>query len=114
MKTEDIIEGLNIFLEEERKKRNIKESGHFVMLRTVEINSSFKAYKTYKVEIFFVLKKAKKSVLTVQNTSRVIDGQEEAITRKLNTELTASILSFIGSDTFKAIIEGSYNGDIDQ
>ena len=47
MTGEDIIEALNRNIESKRREEKIDTVGHLVWLRTIKINPTFKAYKTY-------------------------------------------------------------------
>ena len=54
MTGEDIIEALNRNIESKRREDKINAVGHLVLLRTIKINPTFKAYKTYEAIIYFV------------------------------------------------------------
>lgn len=44
MKVEDVVEGLNRYVEDCRQLLNIKNKSFFVMRKNMQVNSSFKAY----------------------------------------------------------------------
>ena len=77
MTGEDIIEALNRNIESRRRENKINTVGHLVLLRTIKMNSTFKAYKTYEAIVYFVSKKKKYRVLSCTLTAKVLDGQEE-------------------------------------
>ena len=56
MTGEDIIEALNRNIESRRRENKINTVGHLVLLRTIKMNSTFKAYKTYEAIVYFVSK----------------------------------------------------------
>lgn len=108
MKTEDIIEGLNRYIEEERKRLNINSSGHIVIRKNIIINPTVKAYKTYTCEVYFVKNKDCYKVTETEIVERVISGQEERINRDLNINLMIILCDLLKSDIYEKII----NGDI--
>lgn len=110
MKTEDIIEGLNRSIEDKREVLKIKTTGHLVLQKTVKPHQTFKAYKEYEFVIWFVKGEKKYRVITVKETAKVLDGQEETMIRKMNVEFSRLIFNWIGSDFYKQVINGEYNG----
>lgn len=108
MKTEDIVEALNLYIEYKRKSLNINSSGHVVLQRTVKINPTFKAYKEYEYILWFVKSSHKYALIRVKETAKVIDGQEEAVNRRLNIELGKQIFNLVDSELFKQVIQGEY------
>ena len=110
MKAEDIIEGLNKHIEDRRKTGNILTRGHLVLQRVITPNSTFKAYKSYEAILWFVKCGKKHRVITVKHTAKIIDGQEESIEREINIELCHLIFNWIGSDFYRQVIKGEYNG----
>ena len=91
MRTVDIIEALNNVFEFNRHK------GHFVSKMTIETNSISKAHKLYKIEVWYVNNGIKDLVFTIQESARVVDGNEDAILKTLNTRLLEYMLSNIDS-----------------
>ena len=110
MKAEDIIEGLNLHIETKRKDRGIKTTGHLVLQKEIMPHSSFKVYKIYKYTLWFTKRGKSYRVLTVQNTAKVPDGQEENMNRRMNIMLSNMIFNWIGSDFYEQVINGEYNG----
>ena len=110
MKAEDIIEGLNKSIEDKRGILNIKATGHLVLQRTVKPHQTFKAYKEYESIVWFVKGGKKYRIITVKETAKVLDGQEEIMIRRMNVELSRLIFNWIGSDFYEQVINGEYNG----
>ena len=110
MKAEDIIEGLNRSIEDKRNALKIKTTGHLVLQRTVKPHQTFKAYKEYEFVIWFVKGGKKYRIITVKETAKVIDGQEETMIRRMNVELSRLIFNWIDSDFYEQVINGEYNG----
>ena len=110
MKAEDIIEGLNKSIEDKRGILKIKTTGHLVLQRTVKPHQTFKAYKEYEFVIWFVKGGKKYKVITVKETAKVIDGQEETIMREMNVKLSRLIFNWIGCNLYEQVIKGEYNG----
>ena len=110
MTGEDILEALNRNIESRRRENKINTVGHLVLLRTIKMNSTFKAYKTYEAIVYFVSKKKKYRVLSCTLTANVLDGQEESMLREMNIMLSTMIFNWIGSDFYEQVINGEYNG----
>lgn len=114
MKAEDIIEGLNRSIEDRRDALKIKTTGHLVLQRTVKPHQTFKAYKEYESVIWFVKGGKKYRVMRVKETAKVLDGQEEAMIRRMSVELSRLIFNWIGSNFYEQAVKGEYNGYIDE
>lgn len=108
MKTEDIIEGLNEHIESIRTIQKIHTIGHIVLQKEIIPNPTFKSYKTYKYTLWFVNKRQSHKMSTTEYTAKVLDGQEEAIIRNMNIRLSTQIFNWIGTDTYKQVIQGEY------
>ena len=114
MKAEDIIEGLNRSIEDKRDALKIKTTGHLVLQRTVKPHQTFKAYKEYEFVIWFVKNDKKHRVITLKETAKVLDGQEESMIRRMNVELSRLIFNWVGSNFYEQVIKGEYNGYTDE
>ena len=104
MKAEDIVEGLNQYIEQERIKRNIISNSHLVLKRLIEENPSFKAYKTYSITLYFIKGKKKYEFIKVEITDKVVGEDNNSIARKLNIKLILLLLS----TSLDKIITGEY------
>ena len=104
----NIVEGLNRFIEVERFKRNIITDGHLVLHKTVETNPLAKAYKNYIVSVWFVKGADKYKVVTVKYSMRAVGNIEDEIDRILSIELSKALFSFVTSDIMGGIINGDY------
>lgn len=109
MEAVEIIEGLNQYVEE--KYGN--SAGYFIVHKTIEVNPTVKAYKTYSTEVWYVNYKSKEklSVIKVSTTARVTTDAEEAkITSKMSTLLSNHVVGFIYEGGLKELIEdGEYS-----
>ena len=114
MKAEDIIEGLNRSIEDKRDVLKIKTTGHLVLQRTVRPHQTFKAYKEYESLIWFVKGGKKYIVITLKETAKVLDGQEESMMRRMNVELSRMIFNWMGSNFYEQVVKGEFNGYIDE
>ena len=65
-----------------------------------------KAYKTYKVEVWFVTCDFKYKVATVQQTARVVDNADAIIMDVLRIELSKTLFTLVGSKAMEEIING--------
>ena len=104
MKT--IVEGLNRYIEEERVKRNVITHGHLVYHHTITPNPTMKAYKTYKVEVWFIKDTHKHKVATVQQVARVVDNMDTYIMEVLKIELSKGLFTLVGTKIMEEIING--------
>lgn len=114
MKIEDIIEGLNQSIEDKRDALKIKTTGHLVLQKTINAHPTFKAYKEYEFTIWFVKNSKKYRVITLKETAKVLEGQEESIIRRMNVGLSRMIFNWINSNFYEQVIKGEYNGYIDE
>lgn len=104
MEAVEIVEGLNQYVEEKFGNN----SGYFIVHKTIEINPTVKAYKTYSTEVWYVNHKSKQklSVIKVNATSKVTTDAEEArVISKMNTLLSYHIVGFIYEGGLKEVIE---------
>ena len=108
MKAEDIIEGLNRYIETVRKERCISAKGHIVLHREILPHPSFKVYKTYKYTLWFSSGKKCYNIATLQQTSKVPDNLEESMLREMNIHLSTMIFTWIRSEKFNKVINGEY------
>lgn len=110
MKAEDIIEGLNLHIEAQRKDKGIKTTGHLVLQREIIPHSSFKAYKIYRYTLWFTKKGKSYKVIMLEHTAKVLEGQEENMNREMNIMLSSMIFNWVGSDLYEQVVEGKYKG----
>ena len=104
MKT--IVEGLNRYIEEQRAKKEIITHGHLVYHHTITPNPTMKAYKTYKVEVWFVKGNEKQIVAVVQQIDRVVDNADDIIMNVVKTELAKTLFTLVKSERMEEIING--------
>lgn len=104
----NIVEGLNRFIEVERFKKDIITDGHLVMHKSIEINPLAKAYKNYTVTIWFVKGVNKYKVVTVKYSMRAVGSIEDEINKILSIELSKALFSLVTSDIMGGIINGDY------
>ena len=105
MKLEDIIEGLNRFIE---SKRNTPTKGHIVLRKQINQNTTFKVYKTFILSIYYVDGRNPYLLEEIQYTDKVLSGQEYIVEKELSILLTEKILDIVTSDYFDSIIKGIY------
>ena len=48
--------------------------------------------------------------MVLEHTTKVLDGQEENMNRRMNIMLSNMIFNWIGSDFYEQVINGEYNG----
>lgn len=109
MKVEDIIEGLNTYIENKRKELNIQTTGHIVLQKNVKPHATFKAYKEYIYVLWFIKGSKKTEIFKVSIVDKVSEGHEESIVRKMNIELCKNIFEWFNSFIFDYVIKGEYD-----
>lgn len=107
MKVEDIIKGFNLYIEHIRKTNSIKTKGHVVLKKEIVANKSFKAYKTYRYTLYYVSSKPY-TLLVIEDTSKVLEGQEDIKERTMGIKLIQEILSLVNSDIINQLIQDTY------
>lgn len=108
MKPELIVEALNSYVEKERLSLGLKSSiGHFILHRTIDTNPTFKAYKTYKATLWYVVAKKKLPIIQTEVTGKVLNGQEEKMIEELNKELLIKLFDIINKKLIDNIIKGN-------
>ena len=106
MKTEDIVEAINLELEDRRRQLQIESNGHFILQRNVEIDPSFKIYKTYSIKLwYFKTKKEQFLVLNDCITDRVIGDDDEKIIRALNISFLSKFFKLYSSEKWINIVK---------
>lgn len=115
MNIEDVIESLNRHIENKRKELNLNDaSGHLVLQKTIKAHETFKAYKEYNMTVWFIKGRCRFRVLTLNETVKSIsENQEETIMKRLNIELCKMMFNWVGSGLYNQIVNGTYNGGID-
>ena len=105
MKTEDMVEAINLELEDERRQLQIESKGHFILQRNVETDPSFKKYKTYSIKLwYFKNKKEQFLVLSDAITDRIVGDNDEKIIRTLNISFFTKFLKFYNSQEWLNIV----------
>lgn len=110
MKAEDIIEGLNRHIEDRRSKENILAKGHLVLQKSITPNPTFRAYKSYEAILWFVKDTKRYRVISIKHTDKILDNTLEKVEKYMDIELCHLIFNWIGSDFYRQVIEGEYNG----
>lgn len=112
MKVEEIIEGLNRYIEHERSTIGLNQKGHFVLQKIIKPHHTFKAYKEYTYSLWYIKNRDKHNIITIHNTEKVLNNQEDNILRKMNIDLCINLIKIIhNSNTLDLIIKGEYAGD---
>lgn len=105
MKQEDIAIALTNELISIRPLKGIEK---FIVQRTIENNTSFKAYKTYTVILWYVKGKKTHKLITIEKVERVLTGEEDKINKILNIEFLNLIFKLLKSDVWEQIIKEEY------
>lgn len=104
MKIEDVIESLNRHIEYRRSLKNITAKGHLVLQKIVIPNPTFKAYKEYKVILWFVDGNRKHELLTIKNTYKILDNTIDKVEKDVDIELCNLIFNWIGSESYNKVL----------
>lgn len=105
MTIEDVVESLNVYVEEYRRTNNITSSSYFVMKKSSEIASTFKAYKSVTEELYLISNKTKSLVLTTTLTDRVITGRDDTLYNKVDAKFILAIYDYIRKDKFIEVLK---------
>lgn len=108
MKTDEIVGALNIELFNERKKIGSTCKGQFIIRRTIEEVPTFKAYKQYQVQLWYIQDRKKFQILVESITDRVILNEDELILKNLNTRFLVAVFQLQKSTSWEKIIRGEY------
>lgn len=114
MKIEEMVEGLNRHIDEQRLKRNILSCSHLVFQLSITPHSTIKAYKKYEAIVWFVNSGLKYRVATVQQIAQVTEGKDDYILRVINIDMSKALFSLIGTKAYQEIIEGTYDGNTNE
>lgn len=113
MRIEEMVEGLNRYIEEERVNRGIDLYSHLVFQLSISSHDTIKAYKKYEAVVWFVKSGLKYRVATVNQVAKVVDGEDKHIMRVINIDMSKMLFSLINKKAFQQIIEGTY-GDTNE
>lgn len=113
MRIEEMVEGLNRYIEEERVNRGIDLYSHLVFQLSISSHDTIKAYKKYEAVVWFVKSGLKYRVATVNQVAKVVDGEDKHIMRVINIDMSKLLFSLINKKAFQQIIEGTY-GDTNE
>ncbi len=111
MKTDAVIEGLNRSLCNLREYRNIKSTGHFVLVREKNIPSTFtKAIKEYISKLYFI--KGKNTYLIIEKSymgKATTEDQEDNCRREVDIMLIQDLFFLMNQvSVMDIIIDGKY------
>lgn len=114
MTLENIIESLNKYIIEERKKKNIDCGTFLVVQKSLVPTPMFKAYKEYTVTIWLLNpnNKKKTAILKYKKTDKFLDSNDKNLTLA-EKEICTGIFSFCRQQGFEEVIEGTY-GNINE
>lgn len=113
MRIEEMVEGLNRYIEEERINKGIDLCSHLVFQLSISSHDTIKAYKKYEAVVWFVKNGLKYRVATVNQVAKVVDGEDKHLMRIINIEMSKILFSLINKKAFQQIIEGTY-GDTNE
>lgn len=114
MRLEDIVSTLNNVIAQTRKDNNIvpKSNESVVLHKTIEINKTFKAYRTYRYTVWVIDGTNKKELLTFSkqvNISEVPQYDRDNFNSKLELSFLQELLqSMLESNSLKDIINGEF------
>ena len=96
MKVEEIIEGLNRFIEKQRASLKIDAKGFFVLQKEIVPHPTFKAYKEYRNNLWYIRGRKKDKIIEVAVTGKVTTNPaEEETIREVNTEFCIKLMELV-------------------
>ena len=111
MKSSDIIDAANSFIETKRQEQNVDSKGHLVL--KIQVENKLGQYKRYMYRVFFVNKNLTPSpVGDVSLVLPVKDGLEDENYRQMDRNLTELMFRiFLVDGWLKHFILGDYGTD---
>lgn len=96
---EDIVKALNNFLDV-----NYSVDGRFIQTKSYVIDTKFKAYKHYKLCLYYVV--GNKTIPIIEETVTVKELTDEDSTRYLNIKFLEAVYDYVASDEFRDLMYG--------
>lgn len=109
MSGEEIIKALNKHIDKKRGGVNNK-LGWVVIQKDLIPNPSFKIYKTFIINLWFVKGGKKYKILSLEESIRTPEDKVDIYWDTMYNILTENLFSWIGSTSYNEVIEGSFNG----
>ena len=85
------------------------KEGKFVLRKNIEIDSDFRALKTYLAELWFIKNRKRYLIFSVSSTGKVVNDKDDTLNVELYTILLSKLFSIVQTDEWKKLIE---DGDI--
>ena len=102
MRIERIIDALNVSVQDKIK-------GHFILHISITSNSTFKVYKDYAYNLYYINKKNKYLVLNMIQKHRVPKEQEATLKDALDEQFCVGLFKWLNSNDYNNIIKGDYD-----
>lgn len=99
---EDIVKALNNFIDV-----NYSVEGRFMQMKSYTVDTKFKAYKHYKLCLYYVI--GNKSVPIIEETITVKELTDEDSTKYLNIKFLEAVYDYVASDEFRDLMYGRIN-----
>lgn len=99
---EDIVKALNNFVE-----TNYGVKGRFLQMKSYTTDTKFKAYKHYKLMLFYSIKGKNIPIIEEEITVKELTGEDS--NRYLNIKFLEAIYDYVASDEFKDLMYGNIN-----
>ena len=96
---EDIVKALNNFVDV-----NYSVDGRFMQMKSYTVDTKFKAYKHYKLCLYYVV--GDKSVPIIEETVTVKELTGEDTNRYLNIKFLEAVYDYVASDEFRDLMYG--------
>lgn len=103
------IESFNNYISLIRNNANISNKSYILHNLIIKQNSTFKIYKEYCLELWFINKKEKYLLKSFNQTFKV--GSKDStnfIYELLNNEILLYLFSLVNTEIFNNIVEGTY------
>lgn len=102
MRIERVIDALNVSIDN-------KVKGHFVLHISITNDSTFKVYKEYKYDLYYIHNKSKFKALSMVQKHRVPKEQEATLKDVLDEYFCVELFKWFNSDNYNDIIRGNYD-----
>ena len=96
MKLDNIVTALNNYIKD-------KISGFFILHKEVKPHPKFKAFKSIKLNLWYINKTEKHIVFTIDTTEKILEGQEEVLNNKFINLLLLRIYELIEKQEYLSL-----------
>ena len=91
-------------LSEELRRQHPGAKGIFIVMKVIKLHETFKAYKTYELSLWYVLKGVKTLLITQKYEGRVLSSEDDRISDLITFHLLRDSYALTRSQEWKNIL----------